>query len=78
VSKWKYVRKDTLRRYGNYEQGSGILLGLFVASMLSAVGGSASLGPAVLIFVVYVAYWYKNRNQFSRIKKAINAARGDQ
>jgi len=77
VSKWKYVRKNTLRKYGDYEQASGILLGVFVACMLNAVDGTASIGPALLIFVVYVAHWYTHRNRFSRIRGAIDDARGD-
>jgi len=77
MSKWKTIRKSRLRRFRNYEQANSILFGAFVVSMLYAVGGDASVTMPMLIFVFYVAHWYNRRNRFTRIRKAIDDAGGE-
>ena len=77
MSKWKYIRKKNIQRFKTYVQGMGLLAGISVYSMLNVVGGSGSLPASLLLLGIYVAYWRAHRNKFSRIRKAVRDARGE-
>ncbi|WP_313694237.1 hypothetical protein [Halorarum halobium] len=77
MSEWKYVRKKNLRNFEGYNLAAGILVGLGVGALLDVIGGYGSIGPVLFIFAMSIGFWYVHRDEFTRIRKAIDDAGGD-
>jgi uncharacterized membrane protein YfcA len=76
VSKWKYIRKKNLRDFEAYNLAAGILVGLGVGALLNVIGGSGSIGSVLVIFAMSIGFWYIHKDDFSRIRKAVEDSRG--
>jgi hypothetical protein len=78
VSKWKTIRKERLEDYASYEFTRGALSGAAVATAAAGVGGNPVLfGTGIGFVLALVAYSHLHRNSFSRIRKAIDDAGGE-